>query len=157
MEMAGTLRRYLTREGVDYEVVEHPYAGDSMRVGAAAHVAGATLAKAVLLEDEDGYLLAALPATQHLQLGRVHHLLERRMGLATADELRDLFTDCEDGAVPALGLAYGIEMLVDDALLTSKEVYIEAGDHRHLIHLSGESFRRLLDTVAHGKLTGRGD
>lgn len=153
MEIAGTLQRYLDLQGVDYELVEHPYAGDSMHTSQAAHIPGAQLAKAVLLEDEDGYLLAALPASRHLQLGTVHHLLKRRLGLADERELHDHFTDCEDGAIPALGAAYGIDTLVDDALLACEDVYVEAGDHRHLVHVSGETFRRLVGAAPHGDLT----
>ena len=40
-----------------------------------------------------------------------------------------LFKDCEFGAVPPLGLAYGMSTVIDDCLSEQPEIYFEAGDH----------------------------
>jgi Ala-tRNA(Pro) deacylase len=113
-------------------------------------VPGDRLAKAVLLENEGRHMLAALPATHRLQLGRLHHELGEHVGLATEDELSGVFPDCERGAVPALGAAYGIETLLDDSLANQDDIFIEGGDHVSLVHLSGAAFRSLLGDVRHG-------
>ena len=74
--------------------------------------------------------------------------------LAQEDELALLFPDCELGAIPAVGLAYGIGTVVDDSLLEQEEVYFEGGDHEHLVQVTGGSFQRLMAGAPHGNITG---
>jgi len=102
------------------------------------------LVKCVLLEDDNGYLMAVIPATHKVDLGAVHRELNRELGLATERELAELFRDCEPGAIPPLGKAYGIDMVVDRSLVDTPDVYFEAGDHRSLIHVSGGDFLKLV-------------
>ena len=61
-----------------------------------------------------------------------------------------MFTDCASGAVPPIGPAYGMETMVDDALVGLSEIYFESGDHRGLIHVSGDQFLSLLREASHG-------
>jgi Ala-tRNA(Pro) deacylase len=150
MAIASTLKSFLDQKGVTYEVVNHRPTPSASRSAEAAHVPGDRLAKAVLLENQGRHLLAALPATHRLQLGRLHHALGEHVGLATEDELVEVFPDCERGALPALGAAYGIETLLDDSLADQKDIFIEGGDHISLVRLSGEAFRSLLGDVRHG-------
>ncbi len=42
-------------------------------------------------------------------------------------------------------------MLLDDALLELDDVYVEAGDHEELLHMSGEDFRKLMSQARHGR------
>ena len=51
------------------------------------------------------------------------------MEFAEEGELQILFRDCDLGAIPALGPAYGIETIVDERLDRAAEVWLEAGDH----------------------------
>src|SRR3546814_9523656 len=67
-----------------------------------------------LLEDEDGYVLVAVPASCHVQLGKVARLLKHPVGLASETEAAELFADCARGALPPVGDAYGIDMVVDE-------------------------------------------
>jgi len=76
--------------------------------------------------------------------------LQRNLGLATENELAGLFKDCELGAIPPIGPAYGIEIVVDDSLLQEDDVYFEAGDHEELIHVSGKQFQDLVAGARHG-------
>jgi Ala-tRNA(Pro) deacylase len=78
-----------------------------------------------------------------VDLGAVHRYFGRPLGLATEDEIARLFADCEPGAVPPLGAAYGIECVLDESLVNAPDVYFESGDHRGLIHVSGSDFRKL--------------
>jgi len=46
------------------------------------------------------------------------------------------------GALPALGGAYGIPTIVERELDAQQDVYFEAGDHEHMVHMSGTEFVR---------------
>jgi Ala-tRNA(Pro) deacylase len=111
------------------------------------------VAKSVLLEDERGYLVAVLPASHRIRIRELTEQLERSLELASEPELGELFQDCEPGAVPPVGAAYGLPTVVDDSLLNAPEVYFEAGDHEDLVHLSGVEFLSLLAGARHGRFS----
>ncbi|MGH6961535.1 MAG: aminoacyl-tRNA deacylase [Dongiaceae bacterium] len=153
MAIAMTLKEYLADQTIAYDVVEHPRTLTASRAAEAGHVPGERLAKAVLVKDEDGFIVAVLPAAYHIELGRLGSCLRRRVGLATEREVGELFGDCELGAIPPVGAAYGLEVIIDDSLADQPDVFFEAGDHETLVHVSGEQFRRLMGTAAHGQFS----
>ena len=153
MAMANTLVRYLAKHGVAYDIVPHSFTFSSLDSAKAAHVSGEDMAKPVILKDEQGYLMAVIPATEHVKIGELNHVLHRKMGLTTERELADLFTDCELGAIPPFGQAYGIETIVDDRLTDCNDVYFEAGDHKELIHVKGSAFRKLIKGTQHATIS----
>jgi Ala-tRNA(Pro) deacylase len=97
--------------------------------------------------------MAILPASRRIELGRVERQLGRQMELATEPELVERFDDCQVGAVPALGEAFGIRTLIDDSLLVAEDIYFEAGDHEDVVHVDGDSFRELMSDAMHGSFT----
>lgn len=152
MAIATTVSNYLAEHDVDYDILSHSHTRSSGESAQAAHIPGARLAKSVILGDDLGYLMVIVPANRHIDLGELHRQLNRNLGLATESELGRLFGDCEVGALPALGPAYGIETVVDDLIAEQPEIYFEAGDHEQLIHVSAESFGALLgERVEHGR------
>jgi len=98
MAIARSLKNYLEEQGVQYDVVRHVHTESSMHTAAAAHVPGDRLVKSVLVADEEGCLLVVVPSSHRVQLGELDRQLERKLGLATEDELRELFKDCERSA-----------------------------------------------------------
>lgn len=153
MTIAASVQKHLVREGVSYEVIEHTRTLDSTHAAQAAHIPGAQLAKGTLLKDDQGFVIAIVPATRKVDLGAIHKRFGRPLGLATEDELKSLFGDCEPGAVPPLGAAYGIDSVLDDSLTEESDVYFEAGDHRGLVHVSGTDFRKLMTGAPHGDIS----
>ncbi len=153
MAIAITFKQYLDQTGVPYEVVMHPRTYSSMRTAEAAHVPGHRLAKSVILEDDNGYVMAIVPSNRQIRLGAVSDELHRNLRLATEQEISSLFKDCDVGAIPPVGPAYGVPTLVDDTLAREPDVYLEAGDHEELIHVSHDAFINLLGPVQQGRFS----
>lgn len=151
MTIASTVQHYLDDCGIDYEILEHARTMTSMRTAEAGHISGERLAKAVLLKTDGGYTMAVLPASCHLRLGEVQGYLDKPIGLATEAEVGRLFADCEIGAIPPVGRAYGLEMIVDDSLAEQPDIYFEGGDHVSLIHVDAAAFQRLTADARHGR------
>jgi Ala-tRNA(Pro) deacylase len=108
------------------------------------------IAKAVIVKDLAGYAMVVVPASNWVEVEHLRKELNRDLHLATEDELAKLFGDCEAGAVPPLGPAYGVETFLDQAMTSLANVYFEAGDHEQLVHMAGDDFRTLLGGVRHG-------
>lgn len=153
MAIAQTIHQFLTEQEIPYELLAHPHSSSSTETAHSAHVSGEYLAKSVLLEDDYGYVMAVVPAVNRLDLGELHRQLNRRVGLATEPELAGVFEDCELGAIPAVGQAYGLTTVVDDQLAEQPDVYFDAGDHEHLVHLSGEAFAQIMGEAHFGRFS----
>ncbi len=138
--IAARLREYMDQHDLRYDVLSHPHSHNSMETAELAHVPGRCLAKSVVLEDDAGFVMAVLPSTHHVQLGKLSRMLRRKLRLATEDELAGLFRDCELGAIPPIGSAYGMRTVVDDSLADEQEIYFESGDHEKLIQMSRDDF-----------------
>lgn len=149
MAMALTLQKYLADHGIAYDLLPHTYTTTSMNTAHTSHISGENLAKSVILEDDAGYLMAVIPATEHIKFRKVNHALKRHMGMAIEPELESLFFDCDLGAIPAVGDAYFMESIVDSKLDNCADIYIESGDHEELVHLKGTDFQRLMKNSQH--------
>lgn len=143
MAIANQIEGFLNRNQFQYDVILHPHSRYSMQTAESAHVPGDQLAKAVILKDHEKYAMAILPATHRLDLGVLRQQTMRDFGLATEDEISNLFSDCEIGAIPPVGQPYDLPMFMEESLDRLDEVYFEAGDHDQLIHMSGSEFQRL--------------
>jgi Ala-tRNA(Pro) deacylase len=152
MSLATRVRWYLDSHDIEYDIVHHDHSSSSLDSGRKAHVPAGRVAKGVLLEDERGYVLALVPAACRLELGAIEDLLHRRLELASEAELEQIFGDCELGAIPAVGDAYNVPMLVDDSLLRLPDLYFEGGDHEDLVHVGREAFQELVKKASHGHI-----
>jgi len=153
MGMAMTLQDYLSDSRIDFEIVTHPYQATSMSTAGSAGIPGDKLAKGVLLRDAKGYVLAVVPSTHMLDLGRMKLAFGRDFDLASEGEIDALFEDCDPGAVPPIGAAYGMKVVMDDSLTENKDIYFEGGDHRSLVHVSGDAFARLMAAAEHARFS----
>lgn len=153
MAIAITLREFLDTHHLPYETLAHRHSASSKQTLDAASQTGDKVAKSLLLKDEDQFLLAVLPANRRIHFGELHQQLGHHVGLATEAEVRQVFADCETGAVPPSGPLYDIETLVDDHLLAQPDVYFEAGDHENLVHMQQRDFRKLLGDASHGRFS----
>lgn len=150
MAIAETVKNYLTEKAIDYTLPSHPHSGSSHETAEAAHVPEDHIAKGVIVKDATGYVMVVVPAINYVEMKHVRKQLGRDLELVEEDEFSKLFTDCEPGAVPPLGPAYQIETVLDEALTTLANVYFEAGDHEHLVHVNGEAFKILLSGARQG-------
>ncbi len=153
MAIAKKLEWYLEATGVDYEVLPHPRSAYSAQTARRSRVPLYCLAKPVLFEDEYGYVMALVPAARRVDVERLGAQLHRKLELATEAEVDDLFSDCENGAMPALGSPYKIPTVYDDSLAGLTDIYFEAGDHDDIVHMSGEAFLELLSGSLHGRFS----
>ena len=147
MAVAAQLQRYIAEHEIAWDAVEHRASSCGMDCAHRAHVPPGQVAKAVLLEDAYGYVIAVIPADRRIDVAKLGEALERELQLANESEVSYLFPDCEPGAVPPLGEAYGMTTVWDTSLADKPDVYFEAGDHRTLVHVSGNAFASLMSAA----------
>lgn len=151
MSIPSPLSSYLEQRGTRYEVCAHPHSRTSFETARNADVQPSQLAKSVLLKDGAGWLMALVPADKTVMVDELARQLGRKaLHLADEDSIAMLFDDCEPGAVPSVGMAWGIETVVDDELEARDVVYMEGGDHERLLRLSHDQFHELMRLQSHG-------
>jgi Ala-tRNA(Pro) deacylase len=153
MSVPETVASFLRNNDVEFELVSHRRTSHSMETAQAAHIPGNRIAKAVLLEDGDRYVMAVLPASHRLDPDAVAELLACDIHFVEEEDFGMLFRDCRVGAIPPVGPAYGIKTVVDDAILRLPDVYLESGDHEHLIHVEQDAFMRMMGAADHGHIS----
>ena len=139
------LKEYLNRNNVKYVSIVHSEAYTAQEIAALAHISGKELAKTVVIKKADKMAMAVLPASHKIDW----NLLKAATGaveieLASEKEFRDMFPDCEVGAMPPFGNLYGMEVFVETSLTRDREIAFNAGSHIELIKLSFEDFSMLV-------------
>lgn len=145
MAIAMSFRDYLDRRHIHYDVLTHDYSTSALQTASTAQVPMTQLVKAVIFRDEnDDYLMAVLPSLCQAEVDELNDATDRHLHLADEHELPKLFSDCDLGAIPPAGEVYKIPMIWDESLDDEDGVYVEAGDHQHLLRLSHGNFMKLM-------------
>ena len=139
------LKNFLDENNVKYITIRHSPAFTAQQIAASAHVPGKELAKTVMIKIDGNMAMAVLPASYHVDF----KLLEEasgavRIALADEQEFKDMFPDCEVGAMPPFGNLYGMDVYVARTLAEDEEIFFNAGSHSELIRLSYKDFERLV-------------
>ena len=150
MSLCKTVQNLLEQHHISMELVPHPRTYSAHDTAQAAHVREDHIAKAVIVTDTQGAVMVIIPGNHWLKLKALQQESGRDFQLADEKDIETLFSDCQPGAIPPLGPAYDIETYLDEQLTSLANVYFEAGDHEHLVHISGEDFNALLKGVRHG-------
>ena len=146
-----TLRRcleMLERNRVPHVHTSHANAYCARDVAEAEHLPPSMLAKTVIVHSADGYAMTVLPADCRVGLDELARTLSLEdVRLATEEEVRDRFPDCEVGAMPPFGVLYGVPVYLDVRLAKEKFIFFNAGTHRDAIHISFADYARLADPL----------
>ncbi len=139
------LKEFLDSNKVKYMAISHSQAFTAQEIAASAHIPGRQLAKTVMITLGGEMAMAVLPATDHVDL----RLLKKAAGvkkakLAGEKEFKDLFPDCEIGAMPPFGNLYDLEVYVAASLAGDEDIAFNAGSHTELVQLAYADFERLV-------------
>ncbi|MEQ1661339.1 MAG: YbaK/EbsC family protein [Thiobacillus sp.] len=149
MNALHRMERYLDQHLIPFDLVAHPHSQTSAQTAHAAGLSLDRLAKGVVLDGVGCQMVAMIPASQEVHLGKLglDHGVE--FSLATEASMSGLFTGCEPGVVPGLPNVWGMEMVWDDALMAYPDIYLEAGDHERLLHIETRYLRELFGDAPH--------
>lgn len=154
MSISTRVANFLNEQDIEYDTLNHPRANTTADAALAAHILPKSVAKAVVLEDHDNrHLMAILPADHKLSLHKLNNKMDTELHLVDENRVYQMFSDCDPGAVPAIGQAYNMNAIYDEALDQLDDVYLEAGDHETLIHLDRAQFGKLMGNTKHSRFS----
>jgi Ala-tRNA(Pro) deacylase len=144
---AEKLAEYLESQGIQYTVIEHHApVYTAQEIAASTHIPGKQLAKTVMVKVDGGLAMAVIPASQRVNLNRLKELVGAgKVELASEQEFRNKFPDCQVGAMPPFGNLYGIPVYAAQDLAEEIEIAFCAGSHTELVRMAFSDFKRLAE------------
>lgn len=144
--LAPRLHSLLDEGHAPYTEIRHPRTLTAVETAAAAHVDRMLFAKSVVVRIDGKLALVVLPAGNRVDLTRLSRALgEAPVELASEDEFRGAFPDCELGAMPPFGHLYGMPVYVDSRLAQQPEIAFNAGTHTDAVRMPYTEFERLAE------------
>jgi Ala-tRNA(Pro) deacylase len=145
MSCAQRLREFLDAHAAKYIVIAHSRAFTAQEVAASLHVPGREMAKSVIVRSPSRLAMVVVRAQDHVDLGRVSQALGESAVLANEIDISLKFPDCELGAMPPLGLLYGMPTLVDREIANDQEIVFNAGTHTEVVRMPYADYARLVE------------
>lgn len=133
----------LAEQRIPFETLAHPPAWSAQKRAKFLRVPGRQVMKGVLLVTPTGYVLAVLPATHRLNLGKLSFQFAGRVQLGSEEQVTRIFRDCEPGAVPPFGSLYGLSSIMDETIQADDVLVLEGHTHFHAIRMSCRDYERL--------------
>jgi Ala-tRNA(Pro) deacylase len=136
MNAPGWIREALKECGQIYQETHHPAAYTAQDVAREEHVSGHQVAKVVVVMVDGKPVELVLPASRKVLLESVRKLLGARTArLATEAEIKEIFSDCEVGALPPLRHGEDVPILMDRTMKAPGGILFQAGTHRDAIRM----------------------
>lgn len=140
------LKQFLDDQNIQYVIISHSPAYTASKIAATAHIPGKELAKTVMIKVDGEMAMAVLPASKKVDFDPLTKIAGAdAVELASETEFRDLFPECETGAMPPFGNLYGMKVFVAEALAEDEEIAFNAGSHTELVRMTYADFERLVD------------
>jgi Ala-tRNA(Pro) deacylase len=139
------LKDYLDDNNIKYVTLTHSRAYTAQEIAASAHISGNDLAKTVIVNIDEQMSMVVLAASHHIDFNSLRKELgATKVVLATEEEFRALFPECETGAMPPFGNLYDMPVYVSPALTKEEMITFSAGTHTELIQMAYADFEKLV-------------
>ena len=139
------LRDFLDTNEIKYITISHSPAFTAQQIAASAHIPGKDIAKTVIIKIDGEMAMAVLSASCKIDFDMLKDSIgAMKIELATEREFKDLFPECEIGAMPPFGNLYGMDVYAAETLADETEIAFNAGSHTELIKMAYADFERLV-------------
>jgi Ala-tRNA(Pro) deacylase len=140
------LREFLDSHNIRYIVFSHSLAYTAQGIAALTHISGKEIVKTVIAKIDGNLAMAVVPASRHVDLSLLRRAVgAQRVDLASEEEFKGRFPDCEAGAMPPFGNLYGMAVYADESLTSNREITFNAGTHRELMRMDWVDLVRLVE------------
>ena len=139
------LKEFLDSNNIKYVSIKHSLAYTAQEIASSSHIPGKEMAKVVIVKINNKMAMVVLPSYEQIDF----KLLRKACGTNTVElaherEFKDMFPECEVGAMPPFGNLYGMDVFVSEDIAENKEIAFNAGSHTELIKLTYKDFEQLV-------------
>jgi len=143
---AKKLKEFLDSQAIKYVTLAHSPAYTAREIAQSLHIKGSKLAKTVIVFIDEKMAMAVLSANHSVNFDHFRKSIgDKEIKLAAEGQFKDIFPDCEVGAMPPFGNLYGLDVYVDQHLADDEEIYFNACSHSELVRISYKDYERLVN------------
>ena len=139
------LKDFLDSHQIKYTVHIHSQAYTALEVAALARIPGKELAKTVMVNADGKMMMVVLPASHMIDFHLLRKVIDAtNVELAGENEFKNLFPECEVGAMPPFGDLFNMPIVVSSTLAEDEMIAFNAGTHRELVKMTYRDFAQLV-------------
>ena len=143
------LKRLLDDRGIKYISINHSPAYTARETAASTFVPRREFAKTIIVDLDGEKVLAVVSASRHVDLDALRKLAGVTAArLATEDEIKALFPDCELGVMPPFGSLYDLRTYVDEMVTEVDDLCFNAGSHEQILRMDCSDYLQIEQPVA---------
>lgn len=144
----NSLTQWLDSKGIDYELCRHSRSYTSQETASRTHTKGKNFAKSVIVMIDGTPAMVVLPAARMVNLATLRRAVgAERVFLATEEEFRTRFPDCEIGAMPPFGNLYDMDVFVAESMPRKGMIAFNAGTHSEVMRMDAHDWERAVNPV----------
>ena len=140
MAISKKILKYLDSAKIGYKPLKHKTVYTAYDVAQTLRAKLNEIAKTLVVRVDKIYLLAVLPASRRLDLGKLKKIAKaKKIEIAKENVMQKIFK-VKPGAVTPFGALYKTPVFVDKALLRSKKIIAGAGTHEDSVIMTTKNF-----------------
>ncbi len=140
--------KYLDKAHVDYHSESHPLAYTAQQIAQQSHLSGMSFCKTVMVVVDSKLSMIVIPAPYTIDFYNIAAAIgAQRVDLAYEHQFRDVFPDCETGAMPPFGNLFDVPVYMHDSLIEPDLISFNAGNHRELLQMKSMDFIELVNPM----------
>ncbi len=145
---AQKLKQMLDQNGIKYISINHSPAYTARETAASTFIPRREFAKTIIVDLDGEIIMAVLSASRHVDMAALGSLAGANDSrLASEDEFRTLFPDCEVGAMPPFGSLYNLRVFVDEMVTEVDDLCFNAGSHEQILRMDCGDYLKLEQPV----------
>jgi Ala-tRNA(Pro) deacylase len=138
------LKQYLDSHAIQYVSLEHSGAYTAKDIAERVNVKGDQMAKTVMVNLDGAMSMVVLPASCRIRWDRFMKAMGTELvSLASEDEFKDRFPECEVGAMPPFGALYDMPLYMYEGFDDTGDIAFRAGSHHEVVKMSLHDYVRL--------------
>lgn len=153
MPVPHSVKLILDKQHVAYSVSDTPECAPTDTVLHDHHLRNMGAARSIILQDNDGRLLALIAADTLLDLNRLNQITGRQLRATTDDDLQKFYSKHQLESIPALPNLAGLPTVIDKSLMDRHSLFLDAGTAEHVLELQQDGFKQMvagaiIDTIS---------
>jgi len=146
--------KFLEKSGVKYETIKHRTVYTAYDKAATLKVNLKIIGKTLLLSLDKNPAVILIPANKDLDKNKLKKATKaKKIDFLSERVIKNKLRGVKIGAVPPFGNFWKTGTFVDRSLLKAPKIYINSGDNRWSLKISGSSFKKLIPDLVCGSFS----
>jgi HD-like signal output (HDOD) protein/prolyl-tRNA editing enzyme YbaK/EbsC (Cys-tRNA(Pro) deacylase) len=148
--LARKIEQYIISNAIQLQPVHHARSKDLAHALTLAGAVPEFAIKTILLIDRSGPAVLALPFLGTPDLDALNASTNRQFQVVDDQKAGKLFSDCDEGHLPFISQPYGLNVYVDDSVLSLEYGFVSSGCASTLLKLPSFSIRAAMQGATKG-------